>query len=57
MNPRHTLALSAVLAVTVLTGGAAVLGIVSTPAHSTAAAAPALAQVVSPVPTTGEEAD
>ena len=32
MNKRHALTLSAVLAATVLTGGAAILGMASTPA-------------------------
>ena len=39
MNKRHALTLSAVLAATVLTGGAAILGMASTPAHVQAAPA------------------
>jgi len=42
---RHLLALAAVLAATVLTGGAAILGIVHRPAQ---AAAPAAVQTLSP---------
>jgi len=44
VNKRHALALSAVLAATVLTGGAAILGIASTPAHVQAAPAAAVVQ-------------
>lgn len=44
MNPRHALALAAVLAATVLTGGAAILGIASTPAHVSGVAGAAVAQ-------------
>ena len=40
MNKRHALTLSAVLAATVLTGGAAILGL-STPAHVQSALQPA----------------
>ena len=56
MNPRHALALAAVLAATVLTGGAAILGIAATPAH-VSAAAPAVAQTAQPAPASWEEAD
>jgi len=54
MNPRHALALAAVLAATVLTGGAAILGIAATPAHVSAAPAAAVAQ---PSAAGWEEAD
>ena len=57
MNPRHALALAAVLAATVLTGGAAILGIAATPTHVSAAAVPAVAQTAQPAPANWEEAD
>lgn len=41
MNKRHALTLSAVLAATVLTGGAAILGLANTPAQVLAAPQPA----------------
>jgi hypothetical protein len=47
---RQALALSAVLAATVLTGGAAFLGIAHGPSHVRTAAAPAPAAVVQPAP-------
>jgi hypothetical protein len=46
-DKRQALALSAVLAATVLTGGAAILGIAHAPAHAQAAP-PALVQQVQP---------
>lgn len=58
MNKRHALTLSAVLAATVLTGGAAILGMAHTP--STAQAAPAAvvqAQPVQPAAQNWEEGD
>ena len=57
MNPRHTLALSAVLAATVLTGGAAILGMTSTPSHAVTAPAPAVVQSAPSSPVNWEEAD
>lgn len=45
-SKRHALSLAAVLAATVLTGGAAILGIAHTPAHLQAA--PAVVQTVQP---------
>ena len=57
MNPRHALALAAVLAATVLTGGAAILGIAASPAHVSAAPVAAVAQTGQPTSTTREEAD
>lgn len=47
MNPRHALMLAAVLAATVLTGGAAILGMVSTRFQPAAAPTTAL---VAPAP-------
>ncbi len=40
ISHRHALALAGVLAATVLTGGAAILGIAHTPVHGQAAPAP-----------------
>ena len=59
MNTRHALTLSAVLAATVLTGGAAILGMASTSAHTAAAPAPAAAvvQAAQPAPQTWEAGD
>ena len=59
MNKRHALTLSAVLAATVLTGGAAILGMASTPAHVQAAPAAAVvqAQPVQPAAQNWEEGD
>lgn len=57
MNPRHALALAAVLAATVLTGGAAILGIASTPAHVSAVAGAAVAQTAPPASPSWEGAD
>ena len=58
MNKRHALTLSAVLAATVLTGGAAILGMASTPAHVQAApAAVVQAQTVQPAAQNREEGD
>ena len=57
-NRRHALSLAAVLAATVLTGGAAVLGLVHTPSQQVAQ--PALVQTVQPAqqaPQTWEEGD
>lgn len=44
LSKRNALALSAVLAATVLTGGAAVFGLSHAPASQAAAAAPAVVQ-------------
>ena len=51
MNKRHALTLSAVLAATVLTGGAAILGVASTAAHAQAAP-PAVVQAQPAQPAT-----
>jgi len=52
MNKRHALTLSAVLAATVLTGGAAILGMASTPSQVQAAPAAAVVHTQSTQPTT-----
>jgi hypothetical protein len=52
MNKRHALTLSAILAATVLTGGAAILGLASTPAHVQAAQPAAVVQAQPTQPTT-----
>ena len=59
MNKRHALTLSAVLAATVLTGGAAILGMASTPSQVQAAPAAAVvhAQPVQPATQNWEEGD
>ena len=58
MNPRHALALAAVLAATVLTGGAAILGLASNRIHTAAAPAHAVvAQLAQPAAQTWEERD
>jgi len=59
MNKRHALTLSAVLAATVLTGGAAILGMASTPSRVLAAPAAAVvqAQAAQPAAQTWEEGD
>ena len=57
MNKRHALTLSAVLAATVLTGGAAILGMASTPSHVQAAPAVVQAQPVQPAAQSWEEGD
>ena len=56
---RHALSLAAVLAATVLTGGAAILGIAHTPSNVRAAAPAAFVQVAQPAQPApqGEEAD
>lgn len=56
---RHALSLAAVLAATVLTGGAAILGIAHTPSNVRAAAPAAFVQAAQPAPQVpqGEEAD
>jgi hypothetical protein len=57
---RHALSLAAVLAATVLTGGAAIVGIAHTPSNVQAAAPAALVQVAQPAPLAApheEEAD
>jgi hypothetical protein len=57
-NTRQALALSAVLAATVLTGGAAILGIAHTPSTHLQAAPAAIVQPVQPAAQSfGEEAD
>ena len=53
---RHALSLAAVLAATVLTGGAAILGIAHTPSQPQAAPAP-IVQAAQPTPQHWEEAD
>jgi hypothetical protein len=53
---RHALSLAAVLAATVLTGGAAILGIARTPPQVQAAPV-ALVQPAQPAPQQAEEAD
>lgn len=53
---RHALSLAAVLAATVLTGGAAILGITHT-AKPPQAAAPAIVQAAQPAPAPQEEGD
>lgn len=53
---RHALSLAAVLAATVLTGGAAILGIAHTPSHVQASPA-AFVQPAEPAPAQTEEAD
>jgi len=57
MNKRHALTLSAVLAATVLTGGAAILGMASTPSRVLAAPAVVQAQAAQPASQTWEEGD
>jgi hypothetical protein len=58
MNKRHALTLSAVLAATVLTGGAAILGMAHTPSNLQAApAAVVQAQPVQPAAQNWEEGD
>ncbi|MGD0716071.1 MAG: hypothetical protein ABSB24_18125 [Gaiellaceae bacterium] len=57
MNTRHALTLSAVLAATVLTGGAAILGLASTRLHTAAAAPAAVVQTAQPVQQNWEEGD
>lgn len=52
---RHALTLAAFLAATVLTGGAAILGLVHAPTHQVAQ--PAIAQPVQPAPQNWEEGD
>jgi hypothetical protein len=54
---RHALSLAAVLAATVLTGGAAILGIARTPANHAQAAPAAIVQAAQPAPQHWEEAD
>jgi hypothetical protein len=54
-NRRHALSLAAVLAATVLTGGAAILGLAHTPAAHLQAAPAAVVQHAAPQP--GEEGD
>ena len=57
-NTRHALALSAVLAATVLTGGAAILGITHSPSTHLQAAPTALVQPAQPAAQSfGEEGD
>lgn len=56
MNKRHALTLSAVLAATVLTGGAAVLGLARTPPSALAVPA-ALVQAAQPTAQHWEEGD
>jgi hypothetical protein len=55
-NRSHALSLAAVLAATVLTGGAAILGIARTPPQPQAAPA-AIVQAAQPTPQHWEEAD
>jgi hypothetical protein len=58
MKPRQALAVAAVLAATVLTGGAAILGLARPPAPTAATAAPAaIVQPAQPAPQTWEEGD
>ena len=57
MNKRHALTLSAVLAATVLTGGAAILGMASTPSQVQAAPAVVQAQTVQPAAQNWDEGD
>jgi hypothetical protein len=58
MQSRRTaLSLAAVLAATVLTGGAAILGIARTPSHPQAAVPAALVQASQPAPQQWEESD
>ncbi len=52
MNKRHALTLSAILAATVLTGGAAILGLASTPSNTQAAPAAAVVQAQPTQPAT-----
>jgi hypothetical protein len=54
---RHALSLAAVLAATVVTGGAAILGIAHTPSNVQSAAPAAVVQAAQPAPPHGEEAD
>jgi hypothetical protein len=55
---RHALSLAAVLAATVLTGGAAILGLThASPVAQGSAPAPALVQVQQAPPVQGEEGD
>jgi hypothetical protein len=56
MNKRHALTLSAVLAATVLTGGAAILGMARAPS-SVQAASPAVVQTAQPTVQHWEEGD
>jgi ABC-type proline/glycine betaine transport system substrate-binding protein len=56
LTHRHALALAGVLAATVLTGGAAILGIAHTPSRTGAAAAP-IVQTVQPAQQNWEEGD
>ena len=58
MTTRHALSLSAVLAATVLTGGAAILGLNHTSSSPTPAPAPAAVVQAQPAPAaTWEEGD
>ena len=55
---RHALSLAAVLAATVLTGGAAILGLVHAPTHGAAQAVPAaVVQQATAAPQQWEEGD
>jgi hypothetical protein len=56
MNKRHALTLAAVLAATVLTGGAAILGLARTPS-TLQAASPAVVQTAQPTVQHWEEGD
>jgi hypothetical protein len=57
MNRRPALALAAVLAATVLTGGAAILGMAHTPTLASSGASPAVVQTVQPAQQNWEGGD
>jgi hypothetical protein len=57
MNRRHALSLAAVLAATVLTGGAAILGLSHTPSAAPQSAPTAVVQAAQPAPQHWEEGD
>ncbi len=57
LTRRHALSLAAVLAATVVTGAAAILGVVRAPSHPHAAPAAVVQSVQSAPVSFGEEAD